>query len=222
MPKPKGYNNVGIKKPTEWMKYSSNRQEWADINADTKEHIDEINELRKKQHKTLDDLYYEMQEYHLHEMQKNAHEIGYDDAFRIINDSIPQNEGRGWFVNADSMYKPRIFSYIMDNPQLLNAGWNVAYYHYKWQMEREHKTPLSFLKWLKTPQTYYRGSTGQKSIKEDRWVSYTHDAEIANRFATQAEGARVSFTRIRPIDTLGAYQDTGEAEIFVPRWKLKK
>ena len=165
-------------------------------------------------------------------MAKQAKEIDYDEAFEIINDNIRQSDGRGWFVDANSDYKPRIFYAIMSNPKVLNAGWNVAYMHYKWQIEEENrearlrgeagdKKPLSFKAWLKTPQTYYRGSTGGKLVDSDRWVSYTNRTSIANKFATNAEGARVSFLRARPMDTLGSYQDTGEAEIFMPRWKVK-
>lgn len=211
----------------EGLEYSADLEEFKRINAQDEGRRRRIIDWTKKNHKKVEDLYYEAQEARLNQLAQNAKEIDYDEAFRIINDNIRQSDGRGWFVDANSDYKPRIFSAIMSNPEVLNAGWNVAYMHYKWQVEENNRNggnqkTLSFRQWLRTPQTYYRGSTSDRMVSSDRWVSYTNRQSIANRFATQAEGARVSYMKIRPMETLGSYQDTGEAETFIPRWKVKK
>ena len=208
------------KEPTiEGMKYNSDYEGWMHDNFSSNRAMrDAVREWEKKTHKSLDDLYYEMQSLHMADLRKEAKEIDRDEAVDIIRDGIPENVSRGWFVNGDSDYKPRLFGYIMDKKGLLNAGWNIAYDHYKHLMSREGKTPLSFKKWLYTPQTYYRGDTGTKLHKNDRFVAFTSGRNVAEKFAN---GREISEIRIRPIDTLGAYQTTGESEISIPRWKLK-
>ena len=219
-----GGGNYSVKSPKiDGLQYASSYDEWSQLNfAHNREMRDRVREWEKKTHRNHTDLFWDMQEEHLKELGENAHEMKLDDAIQLINDSIPENEGRGWFVNADSLYKPRIFSRLMSTPNLLNAGWNVMYDHYKWQMREEGKTPLSFKRWLKTPMTFYRGHTGQSSLKEDYWKSYSYRRSIAEKFAGRSENAQVDEMKIRPIDTLGAYQTTGESEVFIPNWKLKR
>ena len=211
------------KKPSvNGLEYNSNYQEFQHINARDRDRRKAIVNWLDKTHKSLYQLYYEQQALRLAELRNEAKEINLDEAIRIVNESIPENVGRGWFVNADSNYKPSLFSHIMDDKGLLNAGWNIAYDHYKWEMKSQGKTPLTFKSWLYTPQTMWRGHRGQKLINNDRFVAYSMRKSVAEKFAGSDGKGHIDEIKIRPIDTLGAYQTTGESEYFVPRWKLTK
>lgn len=204
------------------VEYNSNYEEFKRVNAIDKERRKAIRDWMNKTHNSLYKLYYEQQALRFSQLAHEAKEIDLNDAIKIINDSIPMNVGRGWFVDANSEYKPSLFSHIMDDKGLLNAGWNVAYDHYKWEMKAQGKAPLSFKKWLYTPQTYWRGHGGQKVINDDRFIAYTPNRSVAEKFASTHSNPHVDEIKIRPIDTLGAYQTTGESEMFIPRWKLTK
>ena len=222
MPKDKDFSSSASEPPVKGLKYSSDLEEWKRINAQDPEKRKEISTWMKTNHKKSADLYFLHQASEFEKRQSEARQIDLDDAIKIINDAIPMNVGRGWFVNADSDYKPALYNYVMNTPGLLNAGWNIAYDHYKWLMRWEKKTPLSFKKWLVTPQTYYRGDRGDKHLVDnDRFVAYTPDRASAQKFAGNYEDSKISTIKIKPIDTLGGYQTTGEMEYWVPRWKLK-
>lgn len=145
---------------------------------------------------------------------KDIHEMSLDDAIDQIQDTIPSSVMSGWFRNADSEYKPILTDYILSNPGTLNAGMNIAYNNYK----SGNSNPKSFNDWVKTPQTMYRGTHGQKTVASDVFDSYTPDRSIANKFADY-DGGSVQSIRIRPLDTWGSFQTTPEQEFLVPAWR---
>ena len=148
--------------------------------------------------------------------QKSAKEISQEEAVDIARDSIPQSVSNGWFRSADSDYKPKLAQAIMENPGTLNAGWNIAYQNYAQSLPSSQK-PMSFKEWANTPQTMYRGDRGQKTVKSDVFSSFTPNKSIAQKF-----GDHITTIKIKPIDTWGSYQTTGEQEFLIPIKRLKK
>lgn len=138
---------------------------------------------------------------------ENVHEMDIGDAVDQVRDAIPSNVSAGWFRNADSDYKPKLMDAVMSNPGTLNAGMNIAYNNYK----NSTNNPQPFDKWVRTPQTMYRGSTGQSTVGNDIFMSYTPDKSVANKF-----GGNTLTIRVRPIDTWGSYQTTAEQEFLIP------
>lgn len=138
---------------------------------------------------------------------KNLHEMDIYDAVDQVRDAIPVNVANGWFRNADSDYKPKLMDSIVSNPGTLNAGLNIAYDNYKYSTD----SPMSFDKWLRTPQTIYRGDRGQQTVRGDIFTSYTPDRSVAAGF-----GSNITTIKVRPIDTWGSYQTTGEQEFLIP------
>ena len=168
--------------------------------------------------------------------QKNAKEMSRDEAISQIEDNIPKNVLSGWFRNADSSYKPRLVEDILSNKGTLNAGWNIGYDNYRHQFERysdwqgkwvplegvDQSKKLSFNDWLYKPQTMYRGTHGQKTVDSDIFSSYSPNRKIAESFLNENAGGVLEQISIRPIDTWGSYQTTGEEEFLVPVSEIKK
>lgn len=164
---------------------------------------------------------------------KKIHEIPVEEAVNTIQSNIEASTMTGWFRAGDSDYKPRLVDQIMQNPGTLNAGLNVAYQNYKNNMQANGKTPQSFNKWVNTPQTFYRGERGQKNVKSDIFKAYTPNKEIAARFTVSDSGSASHVTvnsanrklikkiKVKPIDTWGSYQTTGEQEYLIPIRKVK-
>lgn len=182
------------------------------------------------------------------EARKDLHQIPIEDALDALRDNIRGSVLSGWFRSGDSDYKPELVDSVLTNKGVLNAAMNVAYHNYlqdfghynvvtnKFQLNDESRQPLSFNKWLTTPQEMYRGTTGQKTIASDIFSSYTPDKLVAARFTKDNTGqasvkkdlsdvdlSRISTIKVRPIDTYGSYQTTGELEYLIPsRWFKKK
>lgn len=153
---------------------------------------------------------------------QNVHEMPIEDALDQVRDAIPASHQERWFREANSDIKPHLVNDILSNPGTLNAGLNVAYNNYKYDVEIQNirngtnTAPLSFNRWLTTPQTMYRGEHGQQHVQSDIFHSYTRDRSIAAKF-----GDQISTIRIRPIDTWGSYQTTAEQEFLVPARRLR-
>lgn len=138
--------------------------------------------------------------------KQNLHEISTEEAIDAVTSAIPDSVMQGWFVDANSKFKPKLIDSIMSNPGTLNAGMNIAYKNYV-----DSGGTMSFDKWLKTPQTVYRGDYDQKTIKSDIFMSFTPDKATALKF-----GSHITTKKVRPIDTWGSYQTTGEQEFLIP------
>lgn len=185
----------------------------ADFKAFQKANFDAMKALHKQGGMdAVREAWYETRE---ESERARASELTQEQAVDIARDAIPQNVSDGWFRQADSSYKPKLVQSIMQNPGAMNAGWNIAYQNYVQSLPAGQK-PQSFNKWLRTPQTLYRGTTGQKTVASDVFSAYTPDRRIAAKF-----GDQVSTIKIRPIDTWGSYQTTGEQEFLIPAKKLR-
>lgn len=156
---------------------------------------------------------------------ENLKEMSIEKAIETVRENIKASHLSGWFRNGDSEYKPRIAEQMFGNKGTLNAALNMAYYNYKNEMETQRKQALPFNEWLTTPQTVYRGTSGQKLIDSDVFTSYTPSRKTAEDFAHGTGGksgsqhggeAKVSSMTIRPIDTWGQLQTNGEYEFLIP------
>ena len=147
--------------------------------------------------------------------RRGAHELTEEQAVDLVLEAVPRNISEGWFRNANSDYKPKLVQSIMQAPGAINAGWNIAYRNYVDSLP-DGQTPQSFERWLRTPQTLYRGTNGQRTVGADVFSAYTPDRRIAEKF-----GDQITTIRIRPIDTWGSYQTTGEQEFLVPAKRLR-
>lgn len=147
----------------------------------------------------------------------SVHEISREEAIEQMRKTIPQSVIHQWFVEANSGTKPKLVEHILSNKGTLNAGLNIAYSNYLDETALTRQNPLSFSKWLRTPQTLYRGEYGQGRVQSDIFASYTRDRKVAESF-----GQKVSTIRIRPIDTWGSYQTTGEQEYLIPVKRERK
>ena len=146
----------------------------------------------------------------------DVHRMSREDAIDQVRGAISTNVLDGWFRNADSDYKPKLIESILSSPGTLNAGLNIAYENYLDGLAAGEDR-LSFKQWVVTPQTLYRGEYGQGKVKSDIFSSYSRSRTVAASF-----GSNITTVRIRPIDTLGSYQLTGEQEYLVPAWKKGK
>lgn len=144
-----------------------------------------------------------------------AHAVGDQEAVDTVRDNVPGSWMHGWFVEADSSFKPKLEDAILGNPEVLNAGWNIAYRDYLETVGAD--SGKTFEEFLYTPMTMFRGTRGQAEIASDVWSSFSMDRKIAESF-----GDKIEEIMIRPIDTWGAYQTTAEAEILVPARMLRE
>ncbi len=154
-------------------------------------------------------------EYYSHrtlEASKNIHPISKDEAGEILYDNMPQNVFHGWFMEADSGYKPRVVNAVTGNPEARNAALNTMYLNYRYETGED----ISFEDFLTTPVTMYRGGHGQKHTGDDIFSSYSFKKSIAEKFA--GENGTVYEAKIRPTDTWGSVLTNGESEILVPFW----
>ena len=149
------------------------------------------------------------------EAAEKAHQISEQAAVDLARDGIPESLRDEWFVKADSSVKPKISECILGDPDVMNAGWNIAYRNYKETIGAE--SDISFEEFMQTPMRMFRGTRGQQEIASDVWVSFSMDRKIAESF-----GDTVEEIFIRPIDTWGSYQTTAEAEILVPKRMLTR
>lgn len=133
--------------------------------------------------------------------------ISLDAAVAEVRKGIRPSALSGWFRNADSDYKPEIEAAIIGNPALRNAGLNIAHRNYMNVTGRN----ISFDDFINGTFTVYRGGNTSYT-KNDVFISYSFSKEVAQSF-----GGKVQSIRIKPKNTLGSYQTTGEAEILVRR-----
>ena len=152
---------------------------------------------------------------------QNLKEMPIEDAISKVRDSIDRGHSAGWFREANSEYKPKIAAEMFTNKGTLNAALNMAYYNYTYTTDN----PIPFKQWLTTPQVVYRGTSGQQLINADVFTSYTPDKRVAEGFAFGTHGKsgsqhggtpKIDSITIRPIDTWGQLNTTGELEFLVP------
>ncbi len=154
----------------------------------------------------------------LYDRPVETHEISYDEIADTIHKNIPNNVLFGWFANEDSSYKGRLENIVLHNDDVRNASLNLAYMHYKNQMHKERKDDeiLSFEDFLDADIPVYRGKRSERYVEGDDLIAFSFDKKIALGFVSgQEQYVRTEY--IKPRDTLGSFQNTGEKEILVRR-----
>ena len=146
--------------------------------------------------------------------KQGIRKISIEEANATTRRAIPENVLDGWFRSGNSGYKPRLADAIAKDPDVINAGMNVAYHNY---VNANPESHLPFDEWLNTPQKMYRGTHGQNTIDEDIFSAYTPDRKVAEKHAGKSGDARIEEIEVKPIDTLGSYQTTVEQEFLVPK-----
>lgn len=138
-------------------------------------------------------------------------EMSVEDSVKTIKNKIPQNITDGWFRDADSAYKQKLNDLIVNDDEIRSAGLSIAYNGYK-EFTNEN---IGFNDFLNKEIKVYRGGTQSKLIDYDKqnFISYSYDKNIAKSF-----NKNVDEITIKPINTLGMYQTTGEYEILVPQY----
>ncbi len=129
-------------------------------------------------------------------------------AAQAVIDGIPENVRTGWLRNADRAYKPAIAEAIDEDQALREATLNLL--HQQYQIKTGSKVP--FDEFLDAPLTLYRAGIADKG---EPFVSYSYDAAMAEKFASQY-GVPVQSITIRPRDTYGMINEMAEGEVLVP------
>lgn len=130
-----------------------------------------------------------------------------EEAIEVMREKMPASALTGWFRDANSDYKPRIEELTIGDRQLRSAALNIAHKNFEETTGRK----MSYAKFLNTEIPVYRGGNNDKFVASDVFKSYSFDRKIAEKF-----GSNVQSIKIKPKDTLGSFQTTGEAEILVP------
>lgn len=139
-------------------------------------------------------------------------ELTKEDAIAILREKVPDNILEGWFRRGDAEYKPLLEELALSDNDIRNAALNIMWDNYK----EFSKTDLGFDDFLHSDISMYRGKNSEKYTKYDDVISFTFDREVAEKF-----GKYVLETLIKPIETLGSYQTTGESETLVYRKSLE-
>ena len=139
-------------------------------------------------------------------------EMSLEDACDVIRTKLPRNISSGWFREADSEYKSKIENLAITDDDLRNAALNIAWNNYKNFSGKN----ISLRDFAYSNIPVYRGKNSEKYVTGDDVLSFTFDKNVAEKF-----GKHVLETMIKPIQTIGAYQTTGESEIFVRRNQLE-
>ena len=160
----------------------------------------------------------------LQESTKDFKQIDDDDIDAVLDKYIDKGKARLWLQEYDHNVKPVLAMQLTANPEVRNAAMNIMYKNYaSYCKYAEHKEPLSFEDFLVTPIKMYRGGSGKEYKNPDVFSSYTFSKDVASKFRNSEVGSsvetdkgRVYEAEIRPIDTFGSLNTSGEMEIFVP------
>lgn len=138
-------------------------------------------------------------------------ELTKEDAIDIIREKVPDNILDGWFRSGDSSYKTKLEELTMSDDELRNAALNIMWSNFK---EFSGKN-IGFNEFLNSEIPVYRGKNSERYVDGDELLAFSFDENMAKKF-----GNHVLETLIKPIDTLGAFQTTAEAETLVYRNQL--
>ena len=143
---------------------------------------------------------------------KDLHLIDDYEADEVLSEHLQPNVFHGWFMEANSEYKPRVIDAVTATPEARNAALSIMYENYRQLTDGD----LSYKEFLNTPIKMYRGGHGQKHTDDDIFSSYSFSKSTAEKFA--GRNGTVYEAEIRPIDTWGSVVTNKESEIMVPFW----
>lgn len=139
-------------------------------------------------------------------------ELTKEDAINIIREKMPDNLLDGWFRDGDSEYKSKIKEVTMSDDELRNAALNIMWSNFKEFSGKD----IGFKEFLNSEIPVYRGKNSEKYVTGDELLAFSFDENMAKKF-----GNYILKTLIKPIDTLGAFQTTAEAETLVYRNQIE-
>ena len=150
-------------------------------------------------------------------------EVGDAEIDAILDRDIDQGAARLWIQEYDPHVKGKLAYCLTKNSEVHNAALNIMYKNYKDYCKMQGQDAPSYEDFLVTPVKMYRGGSGKEHKSHLEFSSYTFDKEAAQKFKASNEGhGRASDdgviyeADIRPIDTFGSLNTSGEMEIFVP------
>lgn len=139
-------------------------------------------------------------------------ELTKEDAINIIREKVPDNILEGWFRKGDSAYKTQLESITMSDDEIRNAALNIMWSNFKEFSGKD----IGFKEFLNSEIPVYRGKNSEKYVDGDELLAFSFDENMAKKF-----GNHILETLIKPIETLGAFQTTAEAETLVYRKPLE-
>lgn len=157
------------------------------------------------------------------EVNKNVHEITDDESGKTIKGKMPQSLFHGWFIEANSNYKPKIESFILNNPDVYNAALNNLWRNYNDELYIKNKKEITFDEFLNTDIKLYRGwkntTSRSKMIEDDVFISFSLREDIAKKFKGYENGY-IEELLIKPSDTYGSINRSSEGEVMIPKFML--
>lgn len=139
-------------------------------------------------------------------------ELTKEDAIEVIREKVPDNILDGWFRGGDSSYKAKLEQLAMSDDDIRNAALNIMWSNFKEFSGKD----IGFADFLQSEISMYRGKNSENYVDGDETIALTFDRKVAESF-----GKYVLETLVKPIETIGAYQTTGESEALVYRDKLE-
>ena len=155
---------------------------------------------------------------------KNFRLMSDDEIKKEIDKNIDKGRAAAWLYEYNPDVKSKLVYDMTRNPEIHNALLNVMYKNYVVHTKYTEKgKPMSFEEFLVTPVKMYRGGSGKEYETTSAFSSYTFDRKVAERFKADPTGhgkasdpGKIYEAMIRPIDTFGCLNTSGEMEIFVP------
>ena len=182
-----------------------NVNEYQDVKTFVKDNLKELKEMGVKDFEKSMDIFVGLKM-----GNQKPKDIGRQKSIDTINSNIKDSIMNGWFRKEDKGFKPKLVENIMMDSNNLNAGWNIMHENFKNRFDSD----ISFKDFMNKELTLYRG--GKKTLDE-AFTSYSMDRKIAEKF-----GKDINTISIKPIDTLGSYQTTGETEVLIPKQRYDK
>lgn len=164
--------------------------------------------------KAIEKIENKWKDLHYEDSAKDLKSISEQNAVDIARDGISDADRKGWFVNADSDYKPKIEQKIITDSELRNASLNMAHRVYQETTGKD----VPFDKFVNSEIEVYRGGNFEY-IDNDVFVAYSFSKDIAKSFGKK--GQKIETLRVKVKDTLGSLQTDGEAELMVRRRNKK-
>lgn len=153
----------------------------------------------------------------------NLRRISDQETDEILQNGIDKGVASMWITEYDPGVKEKLAHQLTKNSEIHNAALNVMYKNYQYHCKAQGKEALPFEDFLVTPVKMYRGGSGKEHKKALAFSSYTFDRAAAEKFKASNEGhgratddGVIYEAEIRPIDTFGSLNTSGEMEIFVP------
>ena len=206
-------DSVEVKKPVEQTRAAELRSkatEYTDIQRFVRDNVQTLMSVGVNNNEAATALWRDAN-YSREDLQPVA--MAMEDVANIIRTKIPENILDGWFRSADSPYKSRLEHIALSDTEVRNAALNAMWHNF-----REYsKQDIGFEEFLHSNIPVYRGKNSEKYVDGDELLSFTFDRSVAEKF-----GNHILEAIIRPIDTIGAYQTTGENEVMVRRDKLEQ